>query len=116
MAYIESEVQSWLKRLMEKMNKKKLFVPDKYADENKPITDDIGYEISFVKEEDRFLDPEKLNASLKERLPNPTGGDLLLFLSRKAKSDGGIFIPDKVREQEALATTVLCFKHWPRLL
>ena len=88
--------------------KKKLFVPDKYADEKvKPITDDVDYKSAFVKEEDRFLDPKKLNVDIKERLPKPTGWRLIVVpYQGKAKSDGGIFIPDKVREQEALATTV----------
>lgn len=90
------------------MNKKKLFVPNKYSDQKvKPIKEDVGYESAWVKEEDRFLDPEKINADIKERLPKPTGWRLIVVpYQGKTRSDGGIFIPDIVREQEALATTV----------
>ena len=90
------------------MTKKKLFVPDKFADAKiKPLNKNIAKDSAWVKEEDRFLDPEKINADIKQRLPNPTGWRLIVVpYQGKAKSDGGIFIPDAVREQEALATTV----------
>jgi co-chaperonin GroES (HSP10) len=61
----------------------------------------------YVDEKDKYLDPSRLSKSLKERLPQPTGWRMLVMPYKgKATSDGGIHIPDSVREREALATVV----------
>jgi len=86
---------------------KNLLVPDKYASKNKNTTNsNIGYESAWVKSDERFLDPDKINLSLKEKLPNPTGWRMLVVpYQGKQKTQGGIHIPDQIREKEALATS-----------
>jgi chaperonin GroES len=60
---------------------------------------------AYVAAEDRVFDPSKLSESALERLPTPTGWRMLLLpFQGKKKSDGGVFIPDQVREREQLAT------------
>ena len=81
---------------------KELVVPDKYVKEKKS-----GFKSAWVKEEDRYLDPTKINLTLKEKLPNPTGWRMLIVpYQGKQKTDGGIHIPDQIREREALATSL----------
>ena len=48
-----------------------------------------------------------LDVSLSERLPQPTGWRILVMpYAGRATSDGGILIPDQIRDREALATVV----------
>lgn len=62
---------------------------------------------AYVKPEERVLDPGLIEKPLVERLPQPTGWRILVMpYQGKAKTDGGLFIPDQVREREALATVV----------
>ena len=45
--------------------------------------------------------------SLKERVPQPTGWRILVMpYTGNDKTDGGVYIPDQVREREARATVV----------
>ena len=47
------------------------------------------------------------NMSLKERVPQPTGWRILVMpYIGNDKTDGGVYIPDQVREREARATVV----------
>ena len=47
------------------------------------------------------------NMSLKERVPQPTGWRILVMpYTGNDKTDGGVYIPDQVREREARATVV----------
>ena len=47
------------------------------------------------------------NESLKDRLPQPTGWRILVMpYQGKDKTDGGVYVPDAVREREGRATVV----------
>lgn len=66
-----------------------------------------GLEKAYVDPNERVLDPSLLEKSLLERLPTPTGWRILVMpYQGKAKTDGGIYIPDQIREREQLATVV----------
>jgi chaperonin GroES len=59
----------------------------------------------YVKNEDRVLDPTLLDKSALERMPEPTGWRLLILPYRgKGKTEGGIYLPDKVQEDSNIAT------------
>ena len=86
------------------MSSPQLLVPDHIAKSEKSKK---SIAAAYVDEEDKYLDPSRLSKSLKERLPQPTGWRILVMpYMGKATSDGGIHIPDAVREREALATVV----------
>ena len=54
-----------------------------------------------------MLDPDLLDKSLLDRLPQPTGWRLLVMPYQGAtKTTGGLHIPDEVRDREAVATVV----------
>jgi len=56
---------------------------------------------------DKVLDPESIGGSLLERMPDPTGWRLLILPYRgKGKTDGGIYLPDKVVEEQTISTQV----------
>jgi co-chaperonin GroES (HSP10) len=56
---------------------------------------------------DKKLDPEAIGGSLLERMPEPTGWRLLILPYRgKGKTDGGIYLPDKVVEENSVSTQV----------
>ena len=53
------------------------------------------------------LNPEALDASLLERMPAPTGWRILILpYQGKAKTAGGIFIPNEVQEKSQISTQV----------
>ena len=84
---------------------KTLYVPDHVA--RSKAKDPVSAESAYVEADQRVLDPSLIDKSLKERLPQPTGWRLLVMpYQGKAKTDGGILIPDQAREREALATVV----------
>ena len=86
------------------MSSPQLLVPDHIIESEK---DKKSIAAAYVAEENKYLDPSRLSKSLKERLPQPTGWRILVMpYMGKATSDGGIHIPDAVREREALATVV----------
>ena len=59
----------------------------------------------YVKNEDRVLDPTLLDKSALEMMPEPTGWRLLILPYRgKGKTEGGIYLPDKVQEDSNIAT------------
>ena len=61
----------------------------------------------WVEPGNRVLDPSLLTKSLLERLPQPTGWRILVMpYQGKAKTSGGIYVPDEVRERESIATVV----------
>ena len=48
---------------------------------------------AYIDPSDRVLDPEKLDASILERMPQPTGWRMLVLpYAGKAKTDGGIVL------------------------
>jgi len=62
---------------------------------------------AYIDPSDRVLDPEKLDASILERMPQPTGWRMLVLpYAGKAKTDGGIVLTKQTTDREALATVV----------
>lgn len=62
---------------------------------------------AYVKESDRVLDPSLVEKDAVDRLPQPTGWRILVMpYQGKAKTSGGLYIPDEVRDREAVATVV----------
>ena len=91
---------------------KKLFVPDHVArkmnnpkgmeDIPKPLETAFGKPKEQSKNED---DPSQINASVIERLPQPTGYRMLIIpFYPSEKTKGGLYVPDAVRDREAFAT------------
>lgn len=90
---------------------KTLYVPDHIVQRiaaKKAQTQAVaGVGAAYVETNDRVLDPSLLEKSLLERLPQPTGWRILVMpYQGKTKTDGGLIVPDQVREREALATVV----------
>jgi len=62
---------------------------------------------AYIDPEERVLDPEKLDASILERMPQPTGWRMLVLpYSGKTKTKGGILLANETVSREALATVV----------
>ena len=62
---------------------------------------------AYVDPEERVLDPEKLDASILERMPQPTGWRILVLpYAGKVKTKGGILLANETVNREALATVV----------
>lgn len=75
------------------------------AEAQKPA--DGSLESAYVDAAERVLDPSLVDKSLMERLPQPTGWRILVMPYKGAtKTQGGIHIPDEVRDREAVATVV----------
>ena len=56
---------------------------------------------------DKVLDPEAIGASLLEKLPTPTGWRILVLPYRgKGKTDGGVYLPNAVVEEQTVSTQV----------
>ena len=56
---------------------------------------------------DKVLDPEAIEGSLLERMPAPTGWRILVLPYRgKGKTDGGIYLPDAVVQEQTVSTQV----------
>ena len=85
---------------------KTLYVPD-HVLESKKETPKKAESSAYVNKSEKVLDPYLVSKNLKERLPQPTGWRLLVMpYMGKATTEGGVFIPDAVRDREALATVV----------
>ena len=81
---------------------KTLYVPDHVAEKEKERKKSV-----YVKKDEKVLVPSLLDVSLSERLPQPTGWRLLVMpYMGRATTDGGVLIPDQIRDREALATVV----------
>jgi len=64
-------------------------------------------EDSYVKSEDRVLDPSKLSHSLLERMPKPTGWRILILPYRgKGVTDGGIHLSKQTVDEDQIQTVV----------
>tara|TARA_R110002050_G_scaffold163829_1_gene293870 strand:- start:44 stop:484 length:441 start_codon:yes stop_codon:yes gene_type:complete len=62
---------------------------------------------AYVDPTDLVLDPEKLDSSILERMPQPTGWRMLVLpYAGKAKTKGGIVLAQETVDREALATVV----------
>ena len=56
---------------------------------------------------DKVLDPEAIAESLLEKLPTPTGWRILVLPYRgKGKTDGGVYLPNAVVEEQTVSTQV----------
>ena len=76
-------------------------MPDQVAEAKSSVAS------AYVAADEKVLDPSLLEESLQERLPQPTGWRILVMpYAGKATTEGGVFIPDVVRDREALATVV----------
>ena len=65
----------------------------------------VSLQDAYVNLEDKILDPTKIDLSMLERMPTPTGWRLLILPYRgKGKTEGGILLPDAVIDRESLAT------------
>lgn len=61
----------------------------------------------WVHPNERVLDPTKIEQSLLDRMPEPTGWRLLVLPYKgKAKTESGIYLPDQVIEQNEISTQV----------
>jgi len=61
----------------------------------------------YVDPSNRVLDPSLVETSAIDRLPQPTGWRILVMpYQGKSKTSGGLYIPDEVRDREAVATVV----------
>ena len=75
------------------------------SEQQKKITPKISQ--AYVKAEERVLDPEKLEGSILERMPQPTGYRILLLpYAGKKVTKGGIVLAKQTIDREALATVV----------
>jgi len=69
--------------------------------------DEPSVDGAYVPSSDRVLDPDLLKKDLVDRLPQPTGWRLLVMpFQGTSQTQGGVYIPDEVREREAVATVV----------
>ena len=89
---------------------KKLYVPDRLLAKKQinPIPPAIGKGLGQDKEPNKNEDdPSKIDASVIDRLPQPTGYRLLVIpYYPKEKTKGGVYIPDATRDRESFATVV----------
>jgi co-chaperonin GroES (HSP10) len=90
---------------------KTLYVPEhiaqRIAAKKEKDVEQSGVGAAYVDSSDRVLDPSLLEKTLLDRLPQPTGWRVLVMPYKgKVKTDGGLILPDQVREREALATVV----------
>ena len=90
---------------------KKLFVPERVAANMKSDTPQTKIPTAIEKalpeqEENKNTEnPENMDVSALERLPNPVGYRLLVIpYYPPAKTKGGIYVPDATRDREAFAT------------
>ena len=62
---------------------------------------------AYIDPANRVLDPEQLDASILERMPQPTGWRMLVLpYSGKKTSKGGVILTKETVERETLATVV----------
>ena len=89
---------------------KKLYLPDSLLAKKQinPVPPAIGKGFGQDKEPNKNEDdPSKIDSSVIDRLPQPTGYRLLVIpYYPKEKTKGGVYIPDATRERESFATVV----------
>ena len=90
---------------------KTLYLPEHLAQkmnkEKEEVKSSDSLNSAYVDANERVLDPSLLDKPLLERLPQPTGWRVLVMpYQGKAKTASGLYIPDEVREREAVATVV----------
>jgi len=88
---------------------KKLYVPDRFLAQKKvnPTSPAISKAFKNDETSKNEDDPSKLDSSVIDRLPTPTGYRMLVIpYYPKEKTKGGVFIPDATRDRESHATVV----------
>jgi co-chaperonin GroES (HSP10) len=91
---------------------KTLYLPEHVAQKMKKEKEAVNADSSsvdsaYVDTRNRVLDPALLDKPLLERLPQPTGWRVLVMPYQGAsKTQGGLHIPDEIRDREAVATVV----------
>jgi len=88
---------------------KKLYVPDRFLAQKKvnPTSPAISKAFKNDETSKNEDDPSKLDSSVIDRLPTPTGYRMLVIpYYPKEKTKGGVFIPDSTRDRESYATVV----------
>lgn len=61
----------------------------------------------YVSKKDKVLDPTRVDRSLLDRMPTPTGWRMLILPYRgKERTDGGVYLPEKVRDDGQIQTVV----------
>ena len=91
------------KNKSEKIQKKQEVNKEKVEE----VSSAIDVTDTYVKEEERVLDPSRLPQSLLERMPQPTGWRILILPYRGSKqSKGGVLLADETIERNSLATVV----------
>ena len=89
---------------------KKLYVPDRLLAKKQinQVPPAIGKGFGQDKEPNKNEDdPSKIDSSVIDRLPQPTGYRLLVIpYYPKEKTKGGVYIPDATRDRESFATVV----------
>ena len=92
---------------------KTLYLPEHVAQkmnkerEEAKEADSTSVEGAYVDAKDRVLDPSLIDTPLTDRLPQPTGWrGLVMPYQGASKTHGGLYIPDEIRDREAVATVV----------
>ena len=92
---------------------KTLYLPEHVAQkmnkerEEAKEADSTSVEGAYVDAKDRVLDPSLIDTPLTDGLPQPTGWRVLVMPYQGAsKTHGGLYIPDEIRDREAVATVV----------
>ena len=68
---------------------------------------DTALDKMYVEPQERVLAPSLADQSLIDRMPSPTGWRLLILPYRgKGKTEGGLYLPDKVVEDNQISTQV----------
>ena len=88
---------------------KKLYVPDHMTVKPKDMENiPRSIKTAFGKDKEESKnenDPSQMEASALERLPQPTGYRMLIIpYYPSEKTNGGVYVPDQVRDREAFAT------------
>lgn len=87
----------------------KLVLPEHLVEKlNAPPKEETSaLESAYVAPEKVVLDPSKIEASVLERMPQPSGWRLLILPYKgSAKTKGNVFLPEEYVERQSLATVV----------
>jgi len=61
----------------------------------------------WVHPSERVLDPSKIDKSLLDRMPDPTGWRILVLPYKgKGKTEGGVLLPDQILANQEISTQV----------
>jgi len=67
----------------------------------------VNVNSAYINPDNLVLDPNLLDKPLLDRMPVPTGWRLLVLPYKgKGKTEGGVFLPDKIIDENQVATQV----------